>query len=75
MCRQNDYKTPAIFKAHMWANGCINLVVLGVPNMGTKSEVATQPLPFGGPTCGQNGYKTPAILGVPNVGTKSEMAT
>ena len=32
---------------------------------------ATQPPPYLGPTCGRNGYITPAFSGVPNTGTKN----
>ena len=39
-------------------------------NSGQKSEVAPSPWPFGGPTCGHNGYITPHFLGIPNTGTK-----
>ena len=35
-------------------------------NVGTKSEVATEPLLSRGPTCGHKGYITLAVLGVPN---------
>ena len=36
----------------------------GSPNKGTKSQVATSPLPSPGPTSGRNCYKSPAFSGV-----------
>ena len=40
-------------------------VLLGVPNQGTESKLATSPLPSRGPKRGQNGDITPAFLGSP----------
>ena len=49
---QNCYRTP---------------VFSGIPNQrGTKSEVATSPLPSQGPKGGRNCYVTPAFSWVPN---------
>ena len=43
---------------------------LGSPTKGTKSELATSPLPSRGPKRGQNCYATPAFSGVRNKGDK-----
>ena len=42
----------------------------GAPTMGTRSEVATSPLPSWGPRIGRNRYVTPVCSGVPNKGGK-----
>ena len=52
------------YVAHMWAKWLHQPCRRGGPQhsaRGQKSEMATCP------TCGQNGYITPAVLGVPNV--------
>ena len=83
-CGQNGYITPAIlgsptlsagtkirngYVAYVWAKWLHHRCCLGSPQRsarGQKSEMATCP------TCGQNGYITPAILGSPTLsaGTK-----
>ena len=42
----------------------------GSPKKGTKSELATSPLPSRGPTSGWNCYITPTFSGVPSKGGK-----
>ena len=42
--------------------------------MGTKSELATSPLPSRGPISGRECYASPVFSGSPTKGTKSELA-
>ena len=44
----------------------------GSPNKGTKSEVATSPLPSQGPTRGRKCCITPAFSGIPNKGEQNQ---
>ena len=59
--------TPAFLGPHKWAEVLCNPYILGRPQQrGTKSEVATSPLPSKWPKRGQNCYVTLAFSGVPN---------
>ena len=79
-CGQSGYVTPALLgvpnaqhgdKNWKWPRGQHDLCCVGGPQRGVwgqKSEIATWP------TCGENGYITPAVLGVPiaNRGDKNQ---
>ena len=61
--------------AEKWAERLRNpLHSPGCPTKGTKSEVATSPLPSRGAKRGRNSYVTAAFSGGPTKGKKSEGA-
>ena len=55
-----------LYLASMWAKWPHNPYLWGYPTLraGTKSTMASAPLPSRGPTCLQSGYITDAALGV-----------
>ena len=63
----SGYIIPTFPGAQNWAVLLRNPYVLGGPQWnGTKSKVATSPLPSRGPDTGRYCYVTPAFSGVPN---------
>ena len=68
---KSGYLTPAFSGAHIRAEVLRDPCVLsGSPSKGTKSKVATSPLPSRGPTKGRTCYVAPAFSGVPKQGDK-----
>ena len=63
------YITPAFSGAQKWAELLCNpLRSRRSPEAGTKSKLATSPLPSPGPTSGRNCYVTACVLGDPREG-------
>ena len=71
---RSGYITPAFLGARNWAEWLNKPCLLGgPPTMGTKSEVATSPLPSWGPGIGRNGYITPTFSGGAQSGDTSKL--
>ena len=73
---RSSYLNPAFSGAQKSAEFLCNPCILGgspMPTTGTKSHVATSPLPYRGTRRGRNCYATPTFLGVPNAKNRDKI--